>query len=514
MTRKRFFTAIGGVTTAFVIVAMTMGGGVASGAGLTQGAIVGHISVAPAVHVNASHLPTGFHSSGHVQPVLYRNGSPILKSAPSTGAKPGATASKTARTPLTTLTNAFNGIDLGTSNCGCQPPDVNAAVGNGYIVETTNLELAVYNESGGLITSFSLNNFIGSNDSLSDPRVVYDPTWNRWAISFLDENTASLWLIYSQSGDPTAGWWYYNVGWLPAGSITDYPNVGMDQNSFAYTTNNFNASNSYINTTSFDVPKARVYNGYGWSVPLGGVNYNTTPAIVGGHPTQIVGGLYMLSPDDAGNQMLVYVWTNTGGTPALTYKGAIPYNWAAPPRRVNQPGTATTLDPLDGRIAWSATQIDGRVWFAHGAAVGSFPGVNYGYVQTNTMTISTGTAYRTSSSDDFNPAISVQDAPNGTPQEWLTWAYTDTPNNIATRVVYALNVGTTLPHLAGSWSGAGGNSTGETRFGDYASSVPEYNAVGNCAEGWNAMVAQEFFKPNGDWATQIVRLHRPDQCTP
>ncbi len=517
MTRRRFFTAIGGVATAFVIVAFSVGGGVASGAGLTQGAIVGHISVAAGVHVNAKALPTGFKSSGQGQPALYRAGYTQLKSAPSTGAKPGASASKTTRSPLTTLTNTFNGIDLASSNCGCQPPDVNATVGNGYIVETVNLELAVYNTSGTLLYSTSLNNFIGSGDSLSDPRVVYDPTWNRWAISFLDENSPSLWLIYSASGDPTGGWWYYHVG-LPfaAGSITDYPMVGQDQNSFVYTTNNFDASSNYINSTAFDVPKSRVYNGFGWGAGLAGVNYNTAPAIMGGHPTQISNTLFMLSPDDANNVMYVYKWTATGGSPALTYMGSVPYNWAAPPRRVNQPGTSQTLDPLDGRIDWSPTQLDGRVWFAHGVAIGSFPGVNYGYVTPSTMTMSTNTAFETATSDDFNPSISVQDDQNGIANAWVTWAYTDTPNNVPTRDVYAVNAGLSLAHLTGQQYGTNNGSTSEFRFGDYSSSWPEYNAVGGCAEGWNALVANQFFEANngGQWGTHIARVHRADKCTP
>jgi len=514
MTRKRILAVVGGFIIATVIVGTTMGGGVATAADLTHGAILGHITVSQGVHVNASALPTGFHASAPVRPAMVRIAP--LKSAPSSGTKLGAPASSATPAPLTTLTNAFDGIDLATANCGCQPPDVNAGVGNGYIVETTNLEFAVYDTSGTLITSSSLNNFFGTADGLSDPRVVFDPTWNRWELSVLDVSSPSLWLLYSQSGDPTGGWWIYHVAMpFPAGYITDYPNVGMDQNAFVYTTNNFGPSPSYpyVNSTAFLVPKARVYNGFGFSASVPGVAYDTTPAIVGGHPTQIVGQIIMLSPDDANNVMNVYSWTSTGANPTLTYKGAIAYNWAAPPRRVNQPGTSQTLDPLDGRIGWSATQLDGRVWFAHGAAVGSFPGVNYGYVTPNGMTITTQTAFETATSDDANPAISVQSY-NGVPQQWLTWAYTDTPNNVATTDVYALHVGASLAHLTGQQYGTAGSSTNEYRFGDYSSSVPEYNAVGNCAEGLNALVANQFFKGDGTWGTHIARVHRADLCTP
>ena len=334
----------------------------------------------------------------------------------------------------------------------------------------------------------------------------------------MDENFAGLWLAYSQSGDPTAGWNIYTLGiGLPAGGIMDYPIVGQDQNAFIYNTNNFDGSGNYLNTTSILIPKARVYNGYGASLPIAGVNYNTAPAIVGGHPTPIVNNLYMLSPDDANNLMYVYAWTNTGEASAhVSYLGSIPYNWAAPPRRVNQPGTSATLDPLDGRIDWMPTQLDGKVWFAHGVDIGGYPGVNWGFVTPGNMSIHVGTAFETQTSDDFNPSISVQNGPNGVPQAWLTWAYDDAPNGVATHDVYAFAGGTTPGHVSGTVFGANGqNITNEDRFGDYSSSWPEYNSVGNCAEGWNALVANQYFEVNtGNWGTHIARVHNGAQCTP
>jgi hypothetical protein len=245
------------------------------------------------------------------------------------------------------------------------------------------------------------------------------------------------------------------------------------------------------------------------------VNYNTTPAMVGGHPTQSVNNDYMLSPDDYNDLMYVYAWSNTGASPRLAYLGAIPYGWAAPQRRVNQPGTGVTLDPLDGRIDWSPTQLDGKVWFAHGANIAGFPGVNWGFVTPGNMSIHVATAFETASSDDFNPAISVQNGPNGVPQAWLTWAYTDTPNGVATHDVYAFRGGTTPSYTSGTVFGANGqNSTSEFRFGDYSSSWPEYNSVGGCAEGWNALVANQYFEPSGNWGTHIARVHNGAQCTP
>jgi hypothetical protein len=504
LSRKRLVTGVCGLAVAIAVIAIGAGQ-VATGAD-TNGAVVGNLTAAAADTVNLQAAPTGFAPSAPSRPAMIRGAA--VPAGPSTGSKPGAKAS-TAVTPFVVTTNSFNGIDLVNANCGCQPPDVNATVGGPYVVETVNLEYAVYNKANGaLLFSISMNNFFATADGLSDPRVLYDPTWNRWAVSITDTSGPSLWFAYSVSGDPTDGFYKYHVGFpLPAGSIVDYPNTGQDRNVFAYTSNNFDASNNYINSTAFVVPKALVYNGFGWGAVLYGVNYDTTPSIVGGHPTQATNFLYLLSPDDGANLMRVYHFSNTGGVPSFAVDPAITYNWAAPPRRVNQPGTSQTLDPLDGRIDWAATQLDGRVWFAHGVDVAGFPSVNYGFVNPSSGSIHTATAFETASSDDFNPSISVENS-SGTPQEWVTWAYTDTPHGIPTRDVYALNQGTTLNHLTGTQYGPNGNSTNEFRFGDYSSSWPEYNAVGSCAEGLNAVVANQYFKSDGTWATRIARVHR------
>ena len=93
--------------------------------------------------------------------------------------------------------------------------------------------------------------------------------------------------------------------------------------------------------------------------------------------------------------MYVYYIANPSQSPSLTFKGAIAYSWVAPPRRVNQPGTGTTLDPSDGRIDWAVSQLDGRLWFAHGAGIGGFPTVNWGWVNPGSMTIRVSTASAT-----------------------------------------------------------------------------------------------------------------------
>ena len=472
---------------------------------------VGKISAATPHRVVLSKLPDNG-SSARAQrsshPTLGLNGKPAgasLPTRPSSGTKPGGLATSTSG-PLA-LTNAFDGVGLATSSCGCQPPDVNATIGPNHIVEAVNLSLAVYDKSGTQLQNTALSTFLGTADGLSDPRVLYDTSWNRYVMVLTDTSTPSLWLAFSGSGDPTGGWWIYHVGFpFAAGSIVDYPMIGMDQDAVEITSNNYDASSSYINSTAFAIPKARVYNGLAWGAGLAGVAFGTAPSIVSGYPIAQTNTTYMLAADDANNLMYVYYWTNSANGAALHFKGSIAYTWAAPPRRVNQPGTSQTLDPLDGRLDWANSQIDGRVWFAHGVAIGSFPGVNYGYVNPNNMTMGVSTAFHSATSDDFNPAIAAMKDGSGNLRQVLSWAYTDTTNNQATRDVYAFHGGGTPAHVAGTQFG-GGSSTSEFRFGDYASAVPEYNAVGTCGVGQSALVANEYFAADGTWKTRIARVN-------
>lgn len=527
MSHRRLLAVLGASCLAVSVASAVAAGAGAAGAGTAlagglpasaRGAIVGHLHVDQVRHVVARTLPqtaAGLHAT--VRPPLGRNGRPAgsgLPSRPSTGTKPGATAAPPATPGAVSIDTRFDGIGLGTSDCGCEPPDSNATIGPNDILETVNLEFAVYDKTGHLLFRTSLNNFLGTSDGLSDPRAVYDPTWNRWEFSLTDLASPSLWLMYSASSDPLGGWWFYHVG-LPfaQGSIVDYPEVGMNDTSFFYTSNNFDASENYLNSTAFSVPKARVYNGFGWGAGLAGVAFGTAPAIVAGFPTAQTNYTYMLAADDANNVMDVYRWNNTAEAPRLTFKGAIAYNWGAPPRRVNQPGTSATLDPLDGRIDWAVSQVVSggvtRLWFTHGVAVGSFPGVAYGYVKPSDMSIHVNTAFHSATSDDFNPSIAATTRPDGKPLVTLNWAYTDTANNVPTNDLFATTVGPVLPHKAGNPYSTTGAITTEDRFGDYSSVWPEYDTVGSCAPGEEMLVTNEYFASDGTWKTRLARVHGP-----
>ena len=76
------------------------------------------------------------------------------------------------------------------------------------------------------------------------------------------------------------------------------------------------------------------------------------------------------------------------------------------------------------------------------------------------MTMNVSTAFLDSTSDDFNPSIAAM-SDGTTTREVLNWAYTDSPNLVATRDTYATHTGNAAVHLVGANFSPTGGSTRE-----------------------------------------------------
>jgi len=410
------------------------------------------------------------------------------------------------------VVNNFEALNNAVS-CGCQPPDVNAAVGVSQVVETVNLRLQVFNKAGAQVCAgTSLNTFLGTTDSLSDPRVQYDNINARWTFNATvipASGTAvpALWVAASQNSNGCGGWFRFRVtfagGSFPAGTLLDYPILGQDRNAIFIATDNFTPTSE--NFTVFGIPKSAIYAGAGFSFSAFNTASLVAPASNGGIPMIATTFNYFLGAVP-GVGYRFYRMTNSGGAGAtLTLQATIASAFTAPPRQIFQPGTTNTLDPLDGRIVWSPVNDGNFIWFAHGINIGGFPGVRYGAVGIATNAATVALAFRSGTSDDFNPSVGVGNSPTGGNFIFLNWAFTDTPNNIPTsHTVDSVNPGGGVPNLIGTSAvlATGSSTTTQFRFGDYSSStIDPTNANGSCA-----LTAQQIFAANGTWRTRIARV--------
>lgn len=156
-----------------------------------------------------------------------------------------------------------------------EPADQGVCVGNGYILETVNSALRVYNAETGAPVSpvLALNEFYGFPPAIDRSTFIfgpftfdischYDPDSNRWfhlAVD-LDQDPLTgnftgrnyLDLAVSMSGDPTGGWTVYRIPGVNDGTegtpnhqcaggpcFADFPHIGVDKNGVYISTNEF-----------------------------------------------------------------------------------------------------------------------------------------------------------------------------------------------------------------------------------------------------------------------------------
>jgi hypothetical protein len=431
-----------------------------------------------------------------------------------------AASGKPRQVPAAPAAAGFGGLSEGGSDCtNCLTPDVTAAVSGTEIAETVNLSMQVDSKSGTTLCTVSLASLLGAVTGLSRPRIQYDNASNRFSL-VVDSVPGSAfdvpiqYLATSQTSDACGAWWVYSVTFTPGstdslyplGALLDYPYLGQDGTSLLASTNNFSFGGSYLGSAAYAIPKAVAYTGNGFSFTTYQVAFSTAPVTVAGIPAFATTNTYWVAAVPGTGYDLYVMPTNPAG--AITLQATIRSPFSAPSRRVRQPGTSQTLDPLDGRIESAAVQDGDFVWFAHGVDDAGFPTVRYGAIDVTDNRASTALAFHGGASDDFNPSIGVSDAGGDTNFIWVNWAYTDSGNGVpVSDTVAGVAPGQGVPELDGAdlTLVRGSSTSAISTFGGYSSA--EIDPVSNpsgCPAGETALTAQEYFTGSGTWTTRLA----------
>jgi len=160
-----------------------------------------------------------------------------------------------------------------------EPPDQGLCVGNGFVMETINDVLQIFDTAGNPLTSpTALNGFYSYppainrtngqyGPEITDPSCLFDTQTQRWfhVVLTLDRvgttpalaGTNHLDLAVSQTADPTGAWFIYSLpvqddgtegtpnhhcilgDGSPGPCLGDYPHLGADANGFYLTTNQY-----------------------------------------------------------------------------------------------------------------------------------------------------------------------------------------------------------------------------------------------------------------------------------
>jgi len=228
------------------------------------------------------------------------------------------------------------------------PPDQGLCVGNGFVLETINLVMAVYSKTGTQLSApVSVNSFFGADPAvtfLSDPRCYYDRSTQRWFVSItnvlnFNTNRSNLYLAVSQTGDPTKAFTVYSIDTSDDGldgtpsnpgcttaspCFGDQPLLGANAFGIYLSTNEFGVfSNVFNGAQIYALPKADLEAGTPFTIvhignlPLAeGIAYSVHPAISpGGDDSEASGVEYFLSALDFNgtldNRIAVWALTNT-----------------------------------------------------------------------------------------------------------------------------------------------------------------------------------------------------------
>ena len=327
-------------------------------------------------------------------------------------------------TPVIRLTN-FNGHS---ATEGFRPPDTHGAVGTTHFVQVTNSHIDMWTRQNTatlpLAKSVTLATFFGyTTETLFDPRVVYDSTWNRWIVTadaFAESSTVQRFFIaVSTTADPTGSFFIYNLNvTFFVNDFFDFPQLGMDQDAVLFTANIFNGPN-FHGADFFAVAKARLYNGLGFSVPVfTGLVGTLAPPIVRDQNSST----FLIASPPSGTTLSKYTATNTSKGTALTGPVSITVPSYSVPPAAHQPGTTKLLDTSDSRFVNASTQSGNDLWQTHTIALGGFPAPKFYRLNTSTNTVSqSGFYFASATSDDFNASIAANDAGNC----FVTWTSTD-----------------------------------------------------------------------------------------
>ena len=250
-----------------------------------------------------------------------------------------------------------------------EPPDQALCVGNGYVVESVNTALRVFDNSGSPLTPpIALNQLFGlapeiirSNplvfgDFTSDPKCYYDVDTNRFFLTLLQlgvepttgdfTGDSSIMIAVSQTNDPTGTWDIYSFNTTNDGTggtpshpncpcYGDQPLIGADANGFYITTNEFPVHASGFNgaqvyamdkfALAAGSPTAVVmFNAGAIPAPDNGTWYSIQPATTppgGNYETAEGGAEYFMSALEFSggldNRIAVWALTNTSSLSSL-----------------------------------------------------------------------------------------------------------------------------------------------------------------------------------------------------
>lgn len=155
-------------------------------------------------------------------------------------------------------------------NATLSPPDNAMAISTGgKIVNSVNSRVMFYETDGTELFNSSLSDFfapVAPNAMVYDPRVIYMPSYDRFAIIVCNGTTSTtsrMFVAFSSTNNPMDTWWTYSFNGTTCTSGTgwfDYPIIGASTDLYV-TGNLFNNSNNFIESIIRQINLSNAFTG-------------------------------------------------------------------------------------------------------------------------------------------------------------------------------------------------------------------------------------------------------------
>ncbi|MEM6638285.1 MAG: thrombospondin type 3 repeat-containing protein [Pseudomonadota bacterium] len=432
------------------------------------------------------------------------------------------------------------------NNTGFIPPDTQIAVGPSHVIVAVNSAYTIYNLDGviqgaaqtpynALFTNAIPDGFTGN---LFDPKIVYSPWHGRYVMLILGvdftNQTSFYFIAFSQTSDPTQGWWLYrsvNNGFLTSAWL-DYSGLGVDDFGVYASGNMFNFSNNayqysmvrYFDEDGFngDSLNSRTFTDVRW--PDDSRAFTIQPAVA--HTRNLTNdgtSFFVATRSGSGDEALLMKLTGHVGpdAPAGTLSSVVidVGQYDALGEAVAQPGTTARIDGGDARVL-NAVYSQGNLYATltndlnndgtRGAVYTFRLGTSANNLEWSQNLQSPGWYYT-------YPAVTVLGAGGDTTPVGVYMSITrgasDTSNGLFASAGYKLyeqpevdGAGAFSTYRNGAASYVNRDGNNRNRWGDYTGAAYDWNCPGRM---WGAA---EYVRSANQWGTQAAAVMMDDSA--
>jgi hypothetical protein len=421
-------------------------------------------------------------------------------------------------------------------------PDSMGAVGPNHIVEMNNNTFRVYDKhTGRRLSASGPESFWtmalgGSSSGNVDPRVVYDPTVDRWFATMIDDRnndlaSERLLLGVSKGSDPTPisnsstrGWRAFAMDGDPTSqpnkNYPDYPGLGFDADSVTLKRTLFDIqSDKLAGWVVNNFPKADLLaatptiaqaSNFSTLLPITQKETQVQQPVIDTGPSDGRSSVYAITVAD-GIKRFDIVHRSDGTT--ISPEMRIPTPPFEPGPDAVQKGTTLKISNFPGSgsgrsVFQSAlTQQGNHVWGAHTVKVGSRSGVRWYDIDESTNAIVQSGTITDAGLDLIDPSMAVNQFGDvvigftASGANKYASAYAVVGNTIGNTTTFGALM--ELKEGKGTWYD-GDESDPRNRWGDYSTTVVDPS------DPYHFWTFQEFTTATNTWGEQITEIIVPE----